>query len=98
MSMVGIGNRDRLPPSLLTLACRMPFGGMGEFHTGGYANYDFLCRTFVQRLIASAKRTAQAAMTLNTVMAISFPDIQTPLGVWLSGQSELCNQIRLWTR
>ena len=55
----------------------------------GSANYDFLCRTFVQRLIASAKRTAEVAMTLKTVMAISFPDIQTPLGVWLSGQPEL---------
>ncbi len=51
------------------------------FHTKQYADYDFLCRTFVQRLMASAKRTAQVAMTLNTVMAISFPDIQTPLGL-----------------
>src|SRR3712207_8799819 len=39
----------------------------------------YLCRTFPHRLRASADRTAQAAMTLKAVMAISFPDIQTPL-------------------
>jgi hypothetical protein len=53
-----------------------------------YANYGLLRGTFTQRCRVSEKRMAKIVITVIRVRAISFPDIQTPLRMWLSGQAE----------
>ncbi len=51
-------------------------------------NYGLLRGTFTQRCRPSEKRMAKIVIVVIRVKAISFPDIQTPLGIWLSGQAE----------